>query len=512
MDGLDCRNRLGVRADCRVSEHDDDRWGIGLSLSGGGHRATLAAIGAMVALVDSGANRDVRWVASVSGGSIANAFVATQCAFREVTDEQFELIARRAISHVVDRGSLMGTKAAKVRLATAGAALTVSLALAARSARSALRSSDKRRAWHCVTAGGWSLVAALVVHLRGWLVERSIGELWCRDAEGRPSYLIGAGVDESSWTSEAWDRAHANHATPAEHVFAASDLRAGGAVYFAQEFIVSNSRARAMRRFSLARAVRASASLPGALPPVPIDVGRHTCSPRGFGPAERVLAVDGGVYNNLASGWGDRGSRGDSDMLFSDLSRQPAVDLHVILDAGKPLSESWDLLHRLPVIRTLYTLRRAVAVSYEAGLEGRRETLGSGWPETGRTRWDPARRVAVKVPGVPVSARQALPDHLKLSKPFWRLACGPAKSLPTTLRRLRRAEATALVVSGYVGTMHALSRAGLDISGVGRMWVSWLRDEVLQECPGAKVEYEKALEFEADIRKRRQALGPEPGA
>ena len=46
---------------------------IALSLSGGGHRATLFGLGVLLALVDRGLNMRVKQIASVSGGSIVNA-------------------------------------------------------------------------------------------------------------------------------------------------------------------------------------------------------------------------------------------------------------------------------------------------------------------------------------------------------------------------------------------------------------------------------------------------------
>jgi hypothetical protein len=47
-----------------------------VALSGGGHRATLFGLGVLLALVDRDLNERVSQIASVSGGSIANAFVA----------------------------------------------------------------------------------------------------------------------------------------------------------------------------------------------------------------------------------------------------------------------------------------------------------------------------------------------------------------------------------------------------------------------------------------------------
>ncbi|MEN3271893.1 MAG: Lysophospholipase catalytic domain [Actinomycetota bacterium] len=49
---------------------------IGLSLSGGGYRATLYAAGAIAALCDADLWPKVVWVASVSGGSFTNATAA----------------------------------------------------------------------------------------------------------------------------------------------------------------------------------------------------------------------------------------------------------------------------------------------------------------------------------------------------------------------------------------------------------------------------------------------------
>jgi NTE family protein len=51
---------------------------IGLTLSGGGFRATFAAVGVIRYLADCGLLGDVRYVSSVSGGSVANAMLATR--------------------------------------------------------------------------------------------------------------------------------------------------------------------------------------------------------------------------------------------------------------------------------------------------------------------------------------------------------------------------------------------------------------------------------------------------
>jgi NTE family protein len=51
---------------------------IGVTLSGGGFRATFAGLGVIRYLADAGVLGDVRFVSSVSGGSVANGLVATR--------------------------------------------------------------------------------------------------------------------------------------------------------------------------------------------------------------------------------------------------------------------------------------------------------------------------------------------------------------------------------------------------------------------------------------------------
>jgi hypothetical protein len=49
---------------------------LGLALSGGGVRAASFSLGVVIGLIETGCHRRVRYVASVSGGSILNAALA----------------------------------------------------------------------------------------------------------------------------------------------------------------------------------------------------------------------------------------------------------------------------------------------------------------------------------------------------------------------------------------------------------------------------------------------------
>ena len=79
---------------------------LAVALSGGGHRATLFALGALLALVDRGLNRRVAQISSVSGGSIANAFVAQRCHFDQLRPGELDPVAADLVATIVTRGLL----------------------------------------------------------------------------------------------------------------------------------------------------------------------------------------------------------------------------------------------------------------------------------------------------------------------------------------------------------------------------------------------------------------------
>ena len=72
-----------------------DNGGFAIALSGGGHRATLANIGALIAIIDRGLGSKIIQVASVSGGTITNAFVAQRCHLETLDPGQLDDIAQQ---------------------------------------------------------------------------------------------------------------------------------------------------------------------------------------------------------------------------------------------------------------------------------------------------------------------------------------------------------------------------------------------------------------------------------
>jgi len=85
---------------------------IAMTFSGGGFRATLAALGAARALADVGSLGDVRYLSSVSGGSVANGIVAVkwpELRSRGYTSDAFdELVIDPAAREVTVVGKLVG--------------------------------------------------------------------------------------------------------------------------------------------------------------------------------------------------------------------------------------------------------------------------------------------------------------------------------------------------------------------------------------------------------------------
>src|SRR5215207_9445548 len=75
-------------------------WKLEVALSGGGHRAAAYALGALLYLVHANLNKQVRNIASVSGASITNAFVASQCDFQAVKIDEFKIIASKLIQKI----------------------------------------------------------------------------------------------------------------------------------------------------------------------------------------------------------------------------------------------------------------------------------------------------------------------------------------------------------------------------------------------------------------------------
>ena len=281
-----------------------------MALSGGGHRATLFSLGALLYLVDAGCSKFVDSVVSVSGGSITNAAVAHGCDFPTVDVEEFDHVAARIASTIVHRGVLFSAASTYTFLVVCG--LLTSYLVA-----ESLFDWPFDLPWWAVLPG--LAVVATAFSLRGHLLSRLLE----REYFGAQRPMLGD-LDRQM-----------------THVFAATDLNSGAPIYFstAAGGTIDSPVLKTAPCPSLAMAdvVRASAAFPGGFPPKRLSLARsglvwvsrteglddferrfgwtgrtrHPMKsagddadiPRSLRPPRALFLSDGGVWNNLGTDW-----------------------------------------------------------------------------------------------------------------------------------------------------------------------------------------------------------------
>ena len=274
---------------------------IGVALSGGGHRAALFGLGALLYLVDAGKNREVASIASVSGGSLTNGFVAQAVDFAAATPAVLDQAVRPLARAVARRGLVWPPPPRLVLGALALAALlavavTVWFWPAVEITVVVGRVPPLRAAWDWARAHGWPLrlLASLLCLVLAGLLLQARGRLF--------SGILARRLFSPSGRPTRLRDAH----TGVDHVICATDLHAGENVYFSPRFVCAY-------RFGLGEpgelplhvAVQASAAYPGGFPPRRLSVAPlrfQNGLPEARGVRALVLA-DGGVYDNMADQW-----------------------------------------------------------------------------------------------------------------------------------------------------------------------------------------------------------------
>ena len=188
MDADRSDDEASVAAQSRKSEHEgpkDFPWSIEIALSGGGHRAAAYALGALLYLVHANLNSRVRNISSVSGASITNAFVASQCDFQAVKIDEFKVIASKLILKIARSGLL------SVWTTWACVAVVIIVAIATSVAFGMI--------WWTFVGDSLSLdlwgafviflmVVSLALTSRGWIIDRWMAAVYFppRQSEMRP--------------------------------------------------------------------------------------------------------------------------------------------------------------------------------------------------------------------------------------------------------------------------------------------------------------------------------------
>jgi predicted acylesterase/phospholipase RssA len=419
---------------------------IGVALSGGGFRATAWGLGAIVGLVraretESDAENKAKRqtistvsIASVSGGSIANAALALHLRPNVELDDisvqdLLEDIACAA-RHVAFQGLIRYASATNVFIAVAFVILVGAAGGSAGLLGAAIavgRSWDTRSlfVWPCVIGGalfvvllallqfvrslpwpervlsasvvgavgaGFGAGSALVLHFPGHrsLVVAAIAAavllLWSvalRLVSWRGARVERA-LDRTILRSDGSPVSLRSCKRHTHQVFCATELQSGEQFFLSPHLIYGY-------RFgwradpgtwTLARAVQGSAALPGGFPPqrtVLSDfagaLGREwpVDSPP-IEDATRVVLVDGGVYDNMATEWevgfDQRNSRLDGKLE----SMQARANFLIVANAGKGLE--WKRIWPRGRLRREFAgLTRDQSIQYDQTTAARRRAL-----------------------------------------------------------------------------------------------------------------------------------------
>lgn len=414
---------------------------IGVALSGGGHRAALFGLGVLLYLVDAGKNHDVGSIASVSGGSLTNGFVAQRLDYRTTSPEGFRQTIRPLARRLAKTGTVLPPS-----LVSAGylvVVLVVVLALVG--------------VWFAPSPLGWRLagfVGALVVFgvvagLRGLVVSRALARTLF-SPEGHPTSL-----------------AEGNRSL--DHVICAADLHAGENVYFSPGFVCSYRLGWGEPGdLPLHVAVQCSAALPGALPPRWLPTARHRFrSPRPEAvDATRIALVDGRVYDNMADQWtlGLQARRERWPALAKGLRRADEV---IIVNASAGLEWSGIWPARIPLVGEIVALLRDKTILYDNGNAVRRELAVFRFGATGATgalvhiAQSPLRvaRAFARGPDPTTATRAAtIIDRLGPEEAAWAKIAETSSGLGTTLWGFGGSTGAELLRRGY-----ALAMANLHV-------------------------------------------------
>lgn len=323
---------------------------ISVSISGGGHRAALFGLGALLYLADAGKNGDVTSIASVSGGSLTNGHLAQTLDFRTAAKSEIDAWAAALGKRVATRGTLFATPITWLYLAG-----LVIVAVAA-------------------VVGVWFLPLPLWVRVllffAGLLVTGVVLQL--------RAVVVGRAFAATLFSPERspsrLDQIHQE----IDHVICATDLHAGEHVYFSGGFVCSY-------RFGFGEpgdlplhvAVQASAGYPGGMNARWLRTARHHFQRPGDPAAARtryLVLVDGGVYDNMGDQWAQGlGTRKERLRPLADRLQEPDELIVVNASAGMTFGGTASL--GLPLIGEITTLLRDKSVLYDNGTSVRREAL-----------------------------------------------------------------------------------------------------------------------------------------
>ena len=442
---------------------------IGVALSGGGHRATVFGLGALQAIADMGLNHQVVSVSSVSGGSIANGIAMSGPDFGTTDSLEFERHVAPALRSIASRGVLLGRAPRTLRYLR----LLIGSAVLAAVGTVTLLVAAIAHAWivTAVAAG-----VAVVCAIAAWRLfrQRSVRTEGAVDAE-----VFG---DRSVTLAEIEQRHLSVH-----HVICTTELQTGVSFYFTNRGVYGYGvgGATSAPNLPLATAVQASACVPGAFAPRVLKPSALNLTST----LERVVLVDGGVYDNMADEW-EYGFAGRTRTWPNlDLMQPERASMLVVVNG----SGGWN--DTQPVGAGAFALEKAgllrsQSVQYDVSTAHRRRALYEDFTDGD----DGMRGLFVQITDSPYELANKMAAHggddraaratravealnaAGYTEAWWTRVVSDTSGTPTTLAKLGVDRTTQLFEHGYVLTavnvfvLHGLGELPpLDRARFGRM-------------------------------------------
>lgn len=319
----------------------DNRKSVGVALSGGGHRATLWGLGALLYLVDAGKSPDIACVSSVSGGSLTNAWVGLRVDLHSVTPAELRKEARPVAVAAATGGTVWAAPLTFAYLALVAVILVAAIVLS-------------------FPLEGWTLAATWIAALLavGWLAQQ---RAWVSAKAFDGVLFKGALL--------------ADLRTGVDHVICSCDVQSAEQVYFSGRFACSYRHGwGSPGRLALSRAVQASASLPGAFSLASLPTAPHGFKAGDQTDVKRLLLTDGGVYDNMGTEWPSNvEARNKRWQTFTPGLQSP--DELVVVNGSAGLGWTPRRSVRLPLIGEFTTLLAVKDVLYDQTTATRRRGL-----------------------------------------------------------------------------------------------------------------------------------------
>jgi hypothetical protein len=415
-----------------MSTHPRDA-GISVALSGGGHRAALFCLGALLYIVDAKRNEAVGSIASVSGGSLTNGVIAQGQQFERTNAQAFRELVAPFATRLCSKGTLQGwafSNRWKYGVLVVTAAMFAIFAIPA-------GSRWVRYGWFMGAVAicsllllpllgtararvyGWFLAVSFVAAAVTWWVvplsydggvgwwERTVRAaasapgrfglfmvsiaLWAWLVAGQRGRICASAYRETLFspanrtTLLTGIHARDGNEEGVDHVFCSTDVQAGEHVYFGRGFIYSYRLGKGdPNKLPLHEVVQASANLPFAFPLKRMATSGHDFAyinptkcpdpedrPDPVPPKHMVL-TDGGVYDNMADQWA-QGFEGRASSCWPEIANEHHEPKElVVVNASAGLE--WERMRRLwiPLVGEFLGILKIVDVLYDQTTAHRR--------------------------------------------------------------------------------------------------------------------------------------------